>query len=74
MADAFVAKHKNNLKELQATYHIFFYPEDAMFWIDRSEYAHLIVLETLSDPVYFREEVGRVALFFSSKLILKVTH
>lgn len=74
MADAFVAKHKNSLIELQATYHIFFYPEDVMIWRDRSMYAHLVVLETPSDPTYFREEVGRVALFFPSKLILKVTH
>lgn len=74
MADAFVAKHKGNLNELHASYHIFFYPEDVMFWKDRSDYAHLVVLEALSDPVFFREEVGRVKLFFPSCLILRVSH
>lgn len=47
----------------------FHYPDDVMAWKDRQEDCHLLVLECLDDPIFFREEVGRVKLFFRNTIV-----
>lgn len=47
----------------------FFYPDDVLAWKDRKQDSHLLVIETESDSLFFREEVGRVKLFFSHTIL-----
>ena len=70
----FLRTNKDHIRQHKILYKELFYPADAMSWKDRAELTHLVVLEEISDPIYFREEVGRIKLFFPSCLILKVSH
>lgn len=47
----------------------FHYPDDVMAWKDRQQDCHLIILERPDDPIFFREEVGRVKLFFRNTIM-----
>ena len=47
----------------------FHYPGDVMAWKDRQQGCHLLILERLDDPIFFREEVGRVKLFFRNTIV-----
>jgi hypothetical protein len=49
--------------------HFFYYPDNAMAWRDRQQDCQVIVLEQLSDSPFFREEVGRIKLYFSAFVI-----
>ena len=70
----FLRTNKDHIKQHKIQYRELFYPADAMSWKDRAQDTHLVILEESSDPVFFREEVGRIKLFFPSCLILKVSH
>lgn len=72
--DEFIYNNKEHIKEHKILAKKLYYPDDAMAWKDRAEHAHLVVLEERTDPPFFREEVGRVKLFFPSHLIIKVSH
>ena len=70
----FLRTNKDHIRTKKIQYRELFYPADAMSWKDRAQDTHLVILEESSDPVFFREEVGRIKLFFPSCLILKVSH
>ena len=48
------------------------YKKCLMAWKNRQEFCQVAVLEVPEDPLFFREEVGRVKLFFSHFQILKL--
>jgi hypothetical protein len=71
--DSWLADQRENGSISMAKIQKMFYPENLMDWRDRSNICHVVVLEHPSDPVYFREQVGRVKIYFHFLDIVRVT-
>ena len=48
-------------------------PDEVMAFRDRAEHVHLVIQEFLDDPIYYREQVGRIKLYFRYHQIIQQT-
>lgn len=69
LLDKLLQLHREEVQRKKLIVRRYYYPDDVLTWKDRREHLHLIILESPTDPLFFREEVGRIKSFFRHTLI-----